>query len=342
MSATMLAAGRSPWRWAQLASWTVGILLIVTLFLRPALGIHLMWDVLIPVAPALIAIAPGLWRNICPLSITAFLPTRLQRQRKAIPDRRTATTLQLIAVAALYLIVPLRHALLDTHATATALALLAMGVAALAMGWVFDYKSGWCVGLCPVHPVERLYGQNPARTFSNAHCAQCQQCSLPCPDSTPHIHPLSARKTWQQRLGGLLMVGGFPGFIWGWFHVPDYEAFPTAAQWLQVYAWPLGGAALTLALYLLCRRWVPDKTLTRLFAAAAISCYYYYRIPCLTGFGLYPGDGMLVDLRHAVPATLVWTLALLPAIFFFWWLVWRPQRRQSWLVRPAFAKKRYR
>lgn len=342
MSATTLAADRNPWRRVQWASWAVGISLIVTLFLRPTLGIHLVWDVLIPVAPALIAIAPGLWRNICPLSVTAFLPTRLRRQRRVVPDRRTASSLQLAAVIALYLIVPLRHALLDRHAAATALTLIALGMAAVVMGWLFDHKSGWCVGLCPIHPVERLYGQNPIRSFPNAHCAQCHQCSLPCPDSTPHIQPLSVQKTWQQRLSGLLMVGGFPGFIWGWFHVPDHAAWPTAAQWLQVYSWPFGGAALTIALYLSLRPWVDRKMLARIFAAAAISCYYFYRIPCLTGFGPFPGDGMLIDLRQLAPPSLIWTIALLPAVFFLWWLVWRPQHKQSWLVRPAFAKKRHR
>ncbi len=342
MSAIPAATCGRFWHVAQKVSWFLGLFVIAMLFAYPRLGIHLVWDVLIPLAPALIVVAPGLWRNICPLNVTACLPTRLQRQRQVVPTRRQAASLQLAGVLALYALVPLRHAWLDRDATATGIVLIAMGAAAFLMGWWYDHKSGWCASLCPVHAVERLYGQNPVRAFANAHCRTCRKCSVPCPDATPHIHPMSVQQLWQQKVAGLLMVGGFPGFIWGWFHVPDYTAPVAAHAWIAIYGWPLGGAAGSMGLFLLLRSKVRASTLIKGFAAAAVSCYYFYRIPCLLGFGLYPGDGMLIDLRALLPPALVWGLASLPALFFFWWLVWRARSRQSWLIRPAFAKKLHR
>ena len=63
---------RRAWRAAQVAVWLVGVGIVVLLFWAQEIGIHAFWNVLIPVAPALVAFAPGLWRNICPLASTAL------------------------------------------------------------------------------------------------------------------------------------------------------------------------------------------------------------------------------------------------------------------------------
>ena len=48
--------------------------------------------------------------------------------------------------------------------------------------------------LCPVHPVEKLYSENVLMTLPNAHCHECMNCVIPCPDSTPNIHPQSPKR----------------------------------------------------------------------------------------------------------------------------------------------------
>ena len=89
------------------------------------------------------------------------------------------------------------------------------------------------------------------------------------------------------------MTGGFPGFMAGWMHVPDYPPHE---------GWPHLGEAQGA-----CRRWAWRRLLPtgRPFFAgdvASVMIYYWYRLPSLIGFSMFPdGDEMLVDLRHSVP-----------------------------------------
>jgi hypothetical protein len=45
-------------------------------------------------------------------------------------------------------------------------------------------KSGWCSSICPLLPVQRLYGQTPFMLVRNSHCAGCvSHLRLPIPHS---------------------------------------------------------------------------------------------------------------------------------------------------------------
>src|SRR5262249_26505859 len=68
---------RRVWVALQTTVLLVGVVLVAFLLLWPAAGIALMWNVLIPVAPGLVTIAPGLWRNICPMATFHMLPQKL-------------------------------------------------------------------------------------------------------------------------------------------------------------------------------------------------------------------------------------------------------------------------
>ncbi|MFQ5843561.1 MAG: ferredoxin [Planctomycetota bacterium] len=334
-------AVRRAWRVAQTAAWLVGAGILVCLLWFPPAGIHAFWNVLIPVAPALLAFAPGLWRNVCPLGTTALLPRHsgLSARRKlpVVWQGRLA----LIGVALLYLIVPLRHVVLDLNGPATATVILLLALAAVVLGTRFEWKSGWCSGACPVHPVERLYGSAPLWSPPNAHCGLCERCVTPCADATPNLDPLTVRDGRPRLLAGTLMVGGFCGFIWGWFHVPDYAGAEGWAHLGQAFGSPLGAAAVTVAAFLILQRAVPARhhtVLRRAFAAAAIGCYYWYRLPALFGFGPFPGDGMLVDLRDTLPAAFPAVSRVATTALFGWWLIGRHARRLTWLARPPFAE----
>ncbi len=60
------------WRTLQGLVWLLGAGILAALFLWPTIGLHALWNVLIPAAPLLVAVAPGLWRNICPMASTAL------------------------------------------------------------------------------------------------------------------------------------------------------------------------------------------------------------------------------------------------------------------------------
>ncbi len=339
MSAEAEMQGKSRvWRGIQAALWLAGLGLLACLVRRPELGLHLLWDVLIPVAPLLLVLAPGVWRNICPLATTALLPRHLGLSWRRPLSPRAQEYLHGLAVLLLLVIIPLRHSHLNIDGPTTAGVLALTGALAVLMGLIFEWKSGWCASLCPVHPVERLYGSRPAVVIPNAHCDACRRCTKVCPDSTPAMDPRTGRAGLVGKLSSALLVGGFPGFIWGWFQTPDYR-LPLDPPTLQtLYGPPLAGLGVTLAIYLVLRL-LPFFSPTRLghlFAAASLVCYYGFRLPMLLGFGAFPGDGMLVDLRQTLPAWFPTALRIGSTLFLLLWML-RPGPRRSWTRRPAFG-----
>ena len=328
------------WRSVQTAVWLAGAAIMFCLLFFPDLGVILFWNILIPVAPLLFVLGIGIWRNVCPLATTILMPRHmgLSQKRKLTP--RQLGSFNLIGVIALYAIIPLRHAIFNRNGLATGLMIISMATIGIALGFFYEWKSAWCSGLCPIHPVEKLYGGNVMKTVPNAHCSQCMNCVMPCPDSTPNVHPRAATKTLAHRVAGWLTVGGLPGFIWGWFHVPD-EA--TTGNLLQVYALPMLGFTVTMVSYILLSYIIQprfERRLINMFAAAGVSCYYWYRIPSLFGFGPFADDGLLVNLSNSIPAWSILAATIITTAFFFYWLVFRPQNKRSWSIRPQYAVRR--
>lgn len=327
------------WKILQIVLWLIGAFIVWALFFKPALGIHLFWNVLIPVAPALLVFGVSIWRNVCPLSSTSLLPRKLGWSKRFKPSIKHTGKLNLIAVALLFLIVPLRHVWFDTSGPLTGLFLVLASVFAFGLGFIYDWKSAWCSGLCPVHPVEKLYAMNNKLRLQNGHCTQCARCVTPCPDSTPKTHPFSATKTDNHLYAGILMVAAFPGFVMGWFYVPDNSSLASLSDWLIVYGIPFGGATISTSLYFILRRVIDEYYLVAYFAATAVSVYYWFRIPALFGYGLFPGDGMLVDLSPVLPAWFFTLIAALLDILFFWFIAFREEKKTNWLIRPEYEPK---
>jgi hypothetical protein len=108
---------------------------------------------------------------------------------------------------------------------------------------------------------------------------------------------------------------------------------------IAAYAWPLGGATVSLAVHWAARKWIfrsnsSRDLLTNVFVAAAISTYYWYCIPALTGFGPHPGSMVLLDLSSSWPH-LPWVSRFLTTSFFAWFFLLRKNVRVSWMTRPA-------
>ncbi len=306
---------------------SVGVVLIGLLLFWPAAGIALMWGFLIPVAPGLVTIAPGLWRNICPMATFHMLPQKLGiAQNRRMPEWGAAA-LSTVGLILLFVIVPMRRIGLNVDGTLTAIMLLSAAVLAGTMGMLFEMRSGWCTTLCPIHPVEKLYGTNPAITFKNARCDLCEACTNPCPDSTPEMTPTLTGATRVQQWLGNFVVGSFPGFVWGWFQVPDYPPSQVGnAEIFTAYAWPIGACIVTYAVFkvgehILRHRHSARAVMHRAFAAAAVSTYYWYRLP---------GPASLL------PDWFPWVSHMVTTPFFVWFLVFRSPR-VSWLTRPVMA-----
>jgi hypothetical protein len=328
------------WRAAQMAVLATGFGIFLALLFLPDVGRHALWNVLITAAPALFVIAPGLWRNVCPLASVALLPHHLSFSQNRRLSPGWQDWLSLGGVALLLVIVPARHVLLDSDPQATAWTLAALGAAALLGGFFFDRKSGWCNSLCPVLPVEKVYGQKPWLTVANAHCGECRNCTIPCPDSASGTNVAFASERRSRRLVVNVSVGGLPGFVWGWFHVPVYRDGVGLQEVLAAYGSPWGTMLISLGVFWALRVYLgprKEAILACVFAAAAVSCYYWYRIPALVGYGLFPPDGLLLDLRQVVPAWSVTLAQVAVTAFFVWWLVIRQPPSAVWAVRPPYA-----
>lgn len=330
------------WTLAQTILWLIGITIVALLLFKEEIGILVFWNFIIPIAPAILVVFPGVWRNICPMSSTALFPKKLNLAKVRKISLKSQGALYLLGVIALLIIVPLRHVLLNINGTATAVMLLVAAGIAIIMGLLVEWRSGWCATACPIHSVERLYGATPLFTTDNAHCSSCEQCVSICPDATKQMTSALTRNIKTERLAGLLITGGFFGFIWGWYQVPDYQNEITLYTVVSAYLWPIGAGLLSLSAYLLIKTQLTTKQtqlLNRVFATASISCYYWYRIPSLFGVGIYPSDGVLINLSAYLPSYFSLVSALLSTSFFVWFMMIRPHKKakQSWSIRPVYS-----
>ena len=325
------------WKIVKTLFWFVGVDLLLIMLFYPSLGITLFWNILIPAAPALFVFCTGIWRNICPLATTSMMPDKLgfSQKKKLTPTQQQ--TLNLLGVVMLFLIIPLRHVVFNMSGQATALFIISLSIIAFSAGWIFESKSAWCSGFCPVHAVEKFYGSNPVLSLPNAQCNTCVKCSVPCPDSTKNFSPTTS-KSIKSKVTEMLLVGGFPGYIWGWFHVPDYPLSFALHQYYNVYAYPAIGGLITFCLYILLKNCFQNnrRLIMNLFAAAAVSCYYWFRLPQLFGFSNLETNGVLVNLKGYLPGWSMSILNLVTTAFFVWWMVIANKKYKSWSARPAY------
>lgn len=314
--------------------------LIGLLLLQEETGLDIFWNILIPATPAIIVIAPGLWRNICPLATLSLLPRLTGKSFQYSMNRKLTVQLTTLSIIVLLLILPFRHISLDTSGLSTSIMLMLAAILALSMGTLYKWRSGWCTTLCPIHPVERLYGLAPALSLSNARCNHCNRCTSPCPDSTPNMTPAVTAPSPSARLQGQLFIGGFAGYIWGWFQVPDFGGAISLSDTLSAYGWPLLGSMISLSIYFFFKHTLLKTKsehifLVKIFATAAVTIYYWYRIPALMGFGPHYGTGMLYDLTDTLPQVTEQLSHAATSLFFIWFLLLRSDNGHRWLIRPA-------
>ena len=69
------------------------------LALAPGVGLKLWWGLAIPVLPAVLVIAPGLWRQVCPMAFLNQIPRMTDTSRNRPLPGKWKDTAFLIAVA---------------------------------------------------------------------------------------------------------------------------------------------------------------------------------------------------------------------------------------------------
>jgi hypothetical protein len=328
MSVSAQLSRPSPTRgliWPVLRVLALGTIsaVVLTLFLRPETGLTIFWCLVVPALPLWFLVAPGFWRNICPLATLNQTPRRFGwGHPRPLPPalRRTAPLAGFVLFLAL---AAGRKLLFNADARALAALLIALSALALLGGLRFAGKSGWCASICPVLPVQRLYGKSALITVEHRHCRPCVGCIRRCYDLRPELSAQSdsASRSHRPVVTQNIVAGAFPGFI---------LAFSTTATPPAVQVWQLVVACVTFMAVSGAIFWllgslvhVPAAVLSRLYAAIAFALYYW-----LTA------SSVAVQLQHVwgwtVPAPVVWVTRLLAVILSAFWL---------WRSRPGLAAK---
>ena len=262
------------WRRVQVAALVVGLGEITLLLADPVLGERLFFGLVVPALPALWLVAPGIWRNVCPLATANQAPRLLGFSRARRAPAWVARHGFLVACALLLGLIPARRFGLETHGAVLAGILLLLLAAAFGGGVALEGKSGWCSTLCPLLPVQRLYGQDALVNSPNSHCQPCVGCARNCHDFNPHVAFLADQydddRTWMLRRR--LFAALFPGFVVGFYTVPTHSS--AGAVYLHVAV----AAAVSAGLFLLLDALLPlpPGTLTAVSAAAAFTLYYWW------------------------------------------------------------------
>jgi NADPH-dependent 2,4-dienoyl-CoA reductase/sulfur reductase-like enzyme len=298
---TQIPAKVPGWVWHALrvASVATALAVAALLVVKPESGLALLWKVLVPSLPLVFLVVPGLWRNLCPMAALNQVPRLAGVTRGLAHTPRIREYSFVVGIALFFALVSSRKWLFDTNGAASAaLVLFGLGGALLG-GIIFKGKSGWCSSICPLLPVQRLYGQAPFAMLPNAHCRPCVGCTKNCYDFNPSLAYLADQYDDDRHYVGYrrLFAGALPGFIYAFYTVS------TDASVSSIYAHFGLWCALSLALFQFLDTFlkVQRNRLTVVFGAAAIALYYWFVAPAMAA-----GIGDLTGL--AVPPSAPWAL----------------------------------
>ena len=200
-----------------------------------------------------------------------------QRTRRVAIARANAA-----GIVLLLLLLPARRLLLNESAGATLALVAGAGLAAWALGRRGERKAGFCNGLCPVLPVERLYGQAPFVAPGNPRCQPCTVCTTRgCLDLAGRkavaqvLGPARRTRAWLREPFGAFTTA-FPGLVaaYGLAPVVAPHAMETAALFLA-----LGALSWLVMLALAVGFRLPSAALVPACAAAAAALYYWFAGP---------------------------------------------------------------
>jgi hypothetical protein len=295
------------WKAAQATALLVTVVLLVGLIIQPEPSLKFAWFAIVPLLPASFLINAGLWRGVCPI---ATANTIWSREDARIPGKTWARHAPVTGVVLLFVLVPARHLILNVNGPVLAGTLAAIVAGALGLGWVFRTKAGFCNSLCPVLPVEKIYGQSPLVYIQNPRCLPCNHCSVKgCLDLSP---PAAVSKkngqgegrAWMKTPMGLFSAA-FPGLVIGYFLVDD----GSLADWLGAYGYALIGAAMSAIILggaVVVAR-VHARRAAPVLAALAVGAYYWFAAPA--SVAAFEGPAALgLGLRWALLALVLFWL----------------------------------
>ncbi len=292
----MPLVARSP-LWA-IARW-VGVVLLVVLLAAttqwPTTTLNLLWNNVIPLLPAVFLVNPMIWRNVCPLATLNEL-TGWRNERPALP---TPALLAFWAagITLLVVLVPARRFLFNEHTVPFAGTVLLVGAIAIGLGTLVSRRGGFCNTICPVLPVEKLYGQSPLIAVGSARCSDCNHCT------TAGCIDLAGKKSARQSVRGGhglvwmlnpfgIFAAAFPGFVVGYYMTANTTLANAPSVYLTVAAWTVGSLVLVAAIVALFR--LESMSVLPILGGVTFGLYYWFGAPTIATAYHLPAAGATV------------------------------------------------
>lgn len=285
--------------------------LLPSLLLWPKWGLRLLWFLFIPIAPMFLLAAPNAWVSLCPISTVQTLARRFGWKRGGRLSPVASRRLQLLGWSLLFVGVPSRHLIFNTDGPAVFAVAGTLTLLALVTGLAYYTLSGWCVGVCPIRPVEVLYGQMALDRSRPENCMECDGCVPSCVRVLPEE---GAKEFIREPMAGKLAYA-FPGFVAAYFlldilnlctteHVffsGTVPPHPFAHAGMVYGVMALGSTVSFIIFWGINLFGVPHRTL---FKAAAVVAYSFYY------FGVAPEIGEAWSLKPPWG----WALVAIPMI----------------------------
>lgn len=282
------------------------------LVFKPSLGLWLFWSIFVPFAPLIFFVIPGLWRNMCPLASANQLPREMRWSLNLTIPNWLHEYGYVIAIGLLFLIIPARKFLFDNYGISLAILMLIFVFFAFVGGLLFKGKSGWCASVCPLLPIQQIYGQTPLINIRNYHCRPCVGCVENCYDFNPSVAYAAQLNNKKKHYVNyrLFFVASLPGIIWGYFTIPAYPILSIAGIYLAFLSSIMVSSFVFFCLLTFIK--VDPLTIASIYGAVAFSLFYWFVIPIMvlnieTALGLsFPLYTATLLYLGIVILTLVW------------------------------------
>jgi NADPH-dependent 2,4-dienoyl-CoA reductase/sulfur reductase-like enzyme/ferredoxin len=318
-----------PWHLFRLGSLSVCAGLIWLCWHDPHLALLLFWGLAVPLLPLVFWLLPGLWRNLCPLATANQVPRlfRISFQFNLAEGFKRYTGV--IGILLLFIAVPLRLLLLNSDASALSMLILIALVSALTGGILFKGKSGWCGSICPLLPVQRLYGQSPLNVIPNSHCQPCVGCTRNCYDFNPRVAYLADLYDADPVYGGdrKFFAGAMPGLILAYYTLPDVNQLLWWKLYLQFGLYCLVGVGSFYVLETFLK--ISSHKITALFAMLSINVFYWFSAKVIIN--------TLTELTpYYYPEWLVWSVRIAVLLLSIRWFM-RTIEKEPLFLSQAFS-----
>lgn len=300
------------WRLIQIAGVVTVLVLVYILFFFPETGLFILWKIAVPVLPLVFVFMPGIWRNSCPLAIINQTPLVFGFARDIRPPRIIKNYGYVIAISLLLILVTSRKIIFNTNGELMAILILIVAVIAFFGGFFFSGKSGFCSTICPVLPVERIYGQSPFIYSPNVHCSHCVGCTRNCYDYNPSAAYLADQYSEDKLHSAMrrIFASLFPGFVLSYFII-DENLNSVPEMLIKMF---LITSASSVVFYILnAVLKTSANKLPSLFGITAFTIYYWFTIPILAG-------SFTKVTAIPVPAEIIFALRFITIAFSIYWL----------------------